>query len=271
MTARRYGTRPVALVTGAARGIGLAVARLLAGRGDHVACLDVDARALHAAVAEGVRDGLALSAHPADVTDAGAVQDAVRTVEDEHGPVVRLAHCAGVVHVGDLLQADGHDLARLLDVNVGGVLHVVGAVGARMAARGTGAVVVVSSNAAATPRRGIGAYAASKAAATMLARCLALELAPHGVRCNVVSPGSTDTAMLRATLGTDLDEDALRRAHERTVAGSAPDFRLGIPLGRIATADDVADAVAFLLSDDARHITLHDLRVDGGATLGASA
>jgi 2,3-dihydro-2,3-dihydroxybenzoate dehydrogenase len=106
------------------------------------------------------------------------------------------------------------------------------------------------------------AYAASKAAAAHFTRCLGLELAGLGIRCNVVSPGSTDTPMQRALWTDDAGVEAV-------VAGRPDLFKPGIPLGRIAAAEDVADAVVFLASDRARHITMHDLYVDGGATLRA--
>ncbi|WP_435106946.1 SDR family oxidoreductase, partial [Arhodomonas sp. AD133] len=91
--------------------------------------------------------------------------------------------------------------------------------------------------------------------------CLGLELAGYGIRCNVVSPGSTDTPMQRA-LWTD------ERGGAAAVAGDLTRHRLGIPLGRLARPEDVAEAVAFLLSEQAAHITLQDIQVDGGATLG---
>jgi 2,3-dihydro-2,3-dihydroxybenzoate dehydrogenase len=106
------------------------------------------------------------------------------------------------------------------------------------------------------------AYAASKAATHQFTRCLGLELAAYGIRCNIVSPGSTDTPMQRQ-LWTSPD------AVNSILHGSPADFRLGIPLQRIATPQDIATSVCFLASDEARHITLHDLRVDGGATLDA--
>jgi 2,3-dihydro-2,3-dihydroxybenzoate dehydrogenase len=105
------------------------------------------------------------------------------------------------------------------------------------------------------------AYGASKAAAAMYTKCLALEVARYGIRCNILSPGSTDTQMLRA-LWTGAD------SVRASIDGVADEFRVGIPLGKLAQPEDIARAALFLLSEEAGHITMHDLTVDGGATLG---
>ena len=102
----------------------------------------------------------------------------------------------------------------------------------------------------------------SRAAATMFTRCLGIELAPHGIRCNIVAPGSTLTPM---QTGMWADE----RGAERVIAGLPEQFKTGIPLQKLATPEDVAHSVLFLLSDQASHITMTDLYVDGGATMRA--
>jgi 2,3-dihydro-2,3-dihydroxybenzoate dehydrogenase len=154
------------------------------------------------------------------------------------------------------------DWATTFAVNATGVFLMSRAVVARMVPRGAGAIVTVASNAANTPRSEMAAYAASKAAATMFTKSLGLEVARHGIRCNVVAPGSTDTPML-TSMWTD------ESGRKGTVEGRPDAYRVGIPLGRIASAANIADAVDFLLSDRASHITMHDLTVDGGAGLGA--
>lgn len=252
----------VALVTGAAGGIGAAVARALGDRGAVVAAVDRDADRLGEAVREMTDKGLNVLAFPADVTDSTQVEAAVDAVESRVGPVELLVNAAGVLRIGDVRGYSDEDWQATLAVNTHGVFHVCRAVVDRMVARRCGAVVTVASNAAFTPRTGMAAYAASKAAAAMFTKSLGLEVARYGIRCNVVAPGSTDTPMLRSMWH---DESGPRA----TLEGSAQEYRVGIPLGKIATPDDVANAVVFLLSESAGHITLHDLTVDGGAGLGA--
>jgi len=186
----------------------------------------------------------------------------VELVERELGPVAILANVAGVLRLGPLVELTDDAWATVFAVNTQGVFHMSRAVARRMMCRRAGSIVTVSSNAALVPRVQMGAYGASKAAATSLTKTLGLELAEYGIRCNVVSPGSTDTPMLRG-MWTDSS------AERAVLDGSAPAYRVGIPLRKLCSARDVAEAVAFLASDQAGHITMHDLCVDGGAALGA--
>ncbi|WP_022927384.1 2,3-dihydro-2,3-dihydroxybenzoate dehydrogenase [Patulibacter americanus] len=251
------GPAPVALVTGAGRGIGAAVARGLAADGARVVVTDLDGDAA-AAVAHGLPHG-AISA-ALDVTDPAAIEAVVARAEAEAGPLATLVNVAGVLFPGAAVDLDDAAWEATFAVNTTGVFRVSRAVARRMVPRGAGAIVTVASNAAGVPRAGMAAYGASKAASASFTRSLGLELAPHGIRCNVVCPGSTDTDMQRA-LWADADGE------RRTIAGDLATFKAGIPLGRIAQPEDVAEAVRFLVSDRARHITMHDLYVDGGATL----
>jgi 2,3-dihydro-2,3-dihydroxybenzoate dehydrogenase len=253
---------PVAVVTGAAGGIGRAVAGQLAQAGTALVLLDRAAGLLH-----DVRDELAAGSRApvlaveADVAQPGAVEFALERAEAEVGPVTMAACVAGVLRPGSVLDTSDEDWQHHLDVNTTGVFRSLRALGRTMAPRRHGAIVVVTSNAARVPRMNMAAYAASKAASSMLVRCAGLELAASGVRCNTVEPGSTDTAMQR-DLWPDADEGA-----RRAVLGDPGSYRVGIPLGRIAEPEDVARAVVFLLSEQARHITMQSLLVDGGATL----
>lgn len=230
----------IALVTGAAGGIGAAVARRLTDDGFTVVGMDLP---------------------EVDVTSSEQVEAFVDRVEASSGPVAALVNAAGILRTGRAVELSDGDWAATLAVNSSGVFHVSRAVARRMIPRRAGAIVTVASNASRTARQNMAAYAASKAAATAFTKCLGLELAEHGIRCNVVAPGSTETPMLT---GLWDGSDALRTS----VEGAPGAYRVGIPLGRVAQPSDVADAVAFLLSERAAHITMQDLTVDGGASLG---
>jgi 2,3-dihydro-2,3-dihydroxybenzoate dehydrogenase len=249
-----------ALVTGAARGIGAAVTRALAVQGARVVGADLDLPGVRRLAEDLRRCGHDVHGRALDVRDTAAVEDLVGGVEDTIGPIDVLVNVAGILRTGAVLDLVDGAWQELFDVNLGGVVRCSRAAAGPMAARGRGAIVTVASNAAGVPRMQMAAYAASKAAAAHFTRCLGLELAGSGVRCNVVSPGSTDTTMLRM-LGESPG------AAEATVRGRPELFKTGIPLGRIAVPDDIAAAVLFLASDHARHITMQDLYVDGGAAL----
>ncbi|MFE6286372.1 2,3-dihydro-2,3-dihydroxybenzoate dehydrogenase [Streptomyces sp. NPDC057877] len=251
----------LALVTGAGRGIGAAVVTALVERGARVLATDLDG----AAVAE--LAGAHVTARPLDVTDPAAVEAAVEDAERTLGPLDIAVNVAGVLRGTHVVDLSDEDWAASFAVNASGVLHVSRSAARRMAERGHGSIVTVASNAAGVPRAGMAAYAASKAAAVMFTKCLGLEVAASGVRCNTVCPGSTLTDMQRAMWAASGADDAT--AARLIIEGDPATHRTGIPLGRIADPADIAEAVAFLASDRARHITLHDLYVDGGATLRA--
>ncbi|MGZ9928642.1 2,3-dihydro-2,3-dihydroxybenzoate dehydrogenase [Streptomyces sp. NC-S4] len=263
-------TGKVALVTGAGQGIGEAVVRTLFRLGATVAATDVSAKAVTALAAEldpGPEAGRtpvagegAVRAYELDVTDPAAVDRTVGRIGRELGPVDVLVNVAGILRAAPVAELTDEDWAATFAVNVQGVFFASRAVVPGMAARGSGSVITVASNAAGIPRTGMAAYAASKAAAVMFTKCLGLEYARSGVRCNIVAPGSTDTPM-QWGLWTD------PQAPARVLDGDLASYRTGIPLGRIADPQDIADAVVFLASDQARHITMQDLYVDGGATL----
>ncbi len=254
----------LALVTGAGRGIGEAVVDALVARGARVLATDLMPEGAER-LAERYADHV--TARPLDVTDATAVEALVAEAEDALGPLDIAVNVAGILRSSPAVDLTDEDWAATFAVNTDGVFHVSRAAARRMAERGSGSIVTVASNAAGIPRAGMSAYAASKAAAVMFTKCLGLEVAARGVRCNTVSPGSTRTEMQRAMWAASGDDEAT--AVRRVIEGDPAAYRTGIPLGRIADPADIAEAVAFLVSDRARHITLHDLYVDGGATLRA--
>ena len=243
-----------AFVTGAAGGIGRAVVQALIDAGARVMATD-------GTVTEADSDRVTWRA--LDVRDRAGVDALVAEAGARHGPVTLAVHAAGVLATTPLLEMTPDEWQRLIDVNAGGTLNMLAALGQVMVPQRRGAIVVIGSNAGGVPRLGIGAYGASKAAAAMLTRCAGLELAPHSIRCNLIAPGSTLTPM---QTGMWSDPDAGRAA---VIAGDAASFRAGIPLGKLASPQDIAQAAMFLLSDQAGHVTMADLYVDGGATLRA--
>lgn len=241
----------IALVTGAGGGIGRAVVAALLEAGTRVVATDL--------VAPDLPAHAALTCLPLDVADAAAVEALVDDVEKTIGAMDFGISVAGVLATGLVTETSDADWRRVFSVNTDGVFHLTRALARRMGPRQSGALVAVSSNAAGIPRHGMAAYAASKAAATMYMRALGLEMAPLGIRCNIVAPGSTRTAM-QTGMWSDPSGEA------RVIAGLPEQFKTGIPLGKIAEPEDVAAAVMFLLSDQAGHVTMADLYVDGGAT-----
>jgi 2,3-dihydro-2,3-dihydroxybenzoate dehydrogenase len=252
-----------ALVTGAAGGIGAAVSRALTGRGVALAAVDTDGDGLDLLVKEVAAAGGRAIGIRADVASSAEVEAAVARAESELGPITDLVNTAGVLRAEAAVELTDEAWHTTFGVNAFGVFNVSRAVARRMIPRRRGAIVTVASNASATPRWHLAAYAASKAAAHSFTHCLGLEVAGHGIRCNVVSPGSTDTPMLRS-----LWDGSAEAAVQASIDGAPEVFRVGIPLGRLARPGDVAEAVLFLLSDAAAHVTLADLTVDGGAALG---
>jgi 2,3-dihydro-2,3-dihydroxybenzoate dehydrogenase len=250
----------VALVTGAAQGIGAAVAGVLAGSGAYVAAVDRNGERLATVVNKLEAEGETARGYVVDVCDSAAVDTLVGRIEDELGSIGILVNAAGVLHTGKVVELSDRQWDDTFAVNTAGVFHMSRAVARRMIGRGRGAIVTVASNAAGVPRTDMAAYAASKAASAHFTRCLGLELSDYGIRCNVVSPGSTDTPMLRAMLGDGVEPG-------QVIAGSPAAYKVGIPLRKLARPRDVAEAVAYLVSDQAGHITMHDLYVDGGAAL----
>lgn len=247
------------LVTGAAQGIGEAIARTLVAEGAFVYAMDRKRERLELLGAELSREAAAVEPVAVDIRDGATVAAAIQQI-DARRAIDGLVNAAGVLIPSPFTATTDEAWLETFATNVRGTFLVSRVVAGLMSNRNSGAIVTIASNAGRTPRVNLSAYCASKAAVAMLTKCMGLELGKHGVRCNIVSPGSTNTAMLRALAD---DSDDQRR---RLIEGESSLYRTGIPLGRVAEPPDVALAVAFLLSDDARHITMQDLVVDGGAS-----
>lgn len=251
MEAQEFAGKRV-LVTGAASGIGRCAADQFLARGADVVGLDC-------ATPE---TPTAFRLVTVDISDADQVAAVSLQLQQEEARLDVLVHAAGVLRTGAADALTPQDWQACFGVNVTGAFHLLRHWIPVFRQQRSGAIVTVASNAAHVPRMGMAAYGASKAALVSFSQCVGLELAAYGVRCNVVSPGSTDTPMLRGML-----KDPANGA--RLIDGLPEQYKLGIPLGKLATPEDVADVILFLASDRAGHVTLQDIVVDGGATLGA--
>ncbi|PFJ18249.1 2,3-dihydro-2,3-dihydroxybenzoate dehydrogenase [Bacillus cereus] len=249
------------LVTGAAQGIGMAVAKAFLENGATVIAMDQNKDGLNTLLHHFELNNGRIMIFQIDVSDSKAVEEVVSRIENDIAPIDVLVNVAGVLRMGVIHSLSDKDWNQTFSVNSTGVFYMSRAVSKHMMIRKSGAIVTVGSNAANTPRMEMAAYAASKAATTMFMKCLGLELAAYNIRCNLVSPGSTETEMQRLLW---VDENGA----ENIIAGSQSTYRLGIPLQKIAQPSEIAEAVLFLASERASHITMQNLCVDGGATLG---
>ena len=240
--------RNVALVTGASRGIGRAIARELAREG-YAVCINClshlqAAQELAGELRQQGQDAIAVQA---DVASRSAVEDMVRTVERELGPVTLLVNNAGISRQCLFQDMDDETWDRFFAVNVNGAKNTIQAVLPHMLSEKAGCIVNLSSIWGLRGASCEVAYACTKAALIGLTRSLALELAPSQIRVNCVAPGVINTDMVQV-----LGQETLRQLAEET------------PLGRLGTPEDVAHAVVFLASDKASFLTGQVLSADGG-------
>ncbi len=242
----------VAIVTGGARGIGLAIARRFVAEGGKVVIADI-ADDTGRAAAQAIGEGKCRFVP----TDVGKAEDAARVVAETcttFGRLDVLVNNAGIIHAADFLDLEEADLDRVLRVNLKGAFLVGQQAARRMveqgkAGAGGGAIINMSSINATVAIANQAPYCMSKGALSQLTRVMALALAPHKIRVNAIGPGSIMTAMM-ATVATD--REAKTRVLSRT------------PLGRIGEPEEVAAVAAFLASDDASYVTGEIIYVDGG-------
>jgi 3-oxoacyl-[acyl-carrier protein] reductase len=238
----------VAIITGAGSGMGEAIAQTYARAGAKVAVIDVDEQS-----AQRVASAIGANATPVacDVTRRDDIERAVRATVSAFGKVDILVNNAGVTHVNKpVMEISEGDFDRVFAVNVKGVFLGIQAVLPEMRSAGGGVIVTIGSTAGLRPRPGLSAYNATKGAVHNLTKTLAVELAPDKIRVCAIAPVATDTPLLPTFLGP--------------TPGMREKFIATVPLGRLATAQDIADAALFLASDEAKFLTGNIMEVDGG-------
>jgi len=244
----------VGIVTGAASGMGLAIARRLAARGDRIALLDVRGEAV-ALAAESLRaTGVHAIAAEVDVTDRAAVEGALEKVRAELGPVEIMVTSAGIDAFASFTEITVESWERILAINLTGTFHCIQAAVRDMIAARWGRIVTISSSSAQSGAPRMAHYVASKGGVIGLTKALALELAPHGITVNNIPPGLIDTPMAR-------------RAEAAGDLVSLDKIASMIPVRRTGTSDDVAAICAFLCSDEGSYITGQVIGVNGGLVL----
>lgn len=240
------------IIVGAASGIGLACARRAVAEGAQVALLDRDDVGLARAFAE---LGSHAQTFTVDVIDGEALKRALLDAIDALGGLDSLMYCAGIDLEAPLAALDVASWDRSLAVNLTGPMLAVQSTLPALREARQSTVVIVTSAAAILPVAGRSGYCAAKAGATMLAKALAMELAPDGIRVNAICPGAVDTPLLRLSWETKPDPEAALEAIAQRYA-----------LKRIASADEIAAAVWWLSSDESSYVTGVALAVDGGRT-----
>jgi NAD(P)-dependent dehydrogenase (short-subunit alcohol dehydrogenase family) len=240
-------SQKVALITGAARGIGLAVAKRFLADGWHVAILDIEAALLEKSVTALARPDATLAV-TCDVSDANAVAAAFSRLEHHFGRLDALVNNAGVAVFAPLMETSDADWNRVLAVNLTGPFLCAKAAVPLMRNHGGGAIVNITSILGLRASTLRSAYGTSKAGLAHLTKQLAVELAELGIRVNGVAPGPVDTAMAKAVHSAEIRAD----------------YHDAIPLNRYGLEEELAEAVFFLCSDRASYITGQILAVDGG-------
>ncbi len=246
----------MALVTGAAGGIGRAISLALAADGCAVAVADLQADAAAAVASEIADTGSRALGVVLDVTGHESVATAVALAQEGLGPVEVLVNCAGWDELRPFLQTDEDFWRKVIAINYEGCLRVTHAVLGGMVERGRGRIVSIASDAARVGSSGEAVYAGAKAGLIAFSKTIAREVARHGITANVVCPGPTDTPLLQGMAAEAPDSAKLVSALERAV-----------PMRRLGRPEDAAAAVAFLASEQAGYVTGQTLSVSGGLTM----
>ncbi len=249
----------VVLVTGAAMGIGAAVARAFAEEGAAVGLLDLDEEHLSATVTAINERGHRAIACLGDIRRVESAERAVRSLVSEFGGLDVLVNNAGVVRYGELARFSEEDWDFVFDINLKAMYRTAHFAIPELRARGKGAIVNVASVQAYWSHQGAVAYSASKGGVVAFTRALALDHAHEGIRVNAVAPGSVRTPMLL---------DAAKRSNPEDPDAALAVFAQSHPIGRLIEPEDVAEVVLFLAGDKARAVTGVTIPVDGGLLAG---
>lgn len=245
-------TDKVAIVTGSGQGIGKSIAMLLAEEGISVVVADLSGTRAKAVADEITSAGGAAISFKCDVADVAQVNAMVAQAVATFGGVDMLVNNAAYARYGSFLDYDPEVFMRVIQVCLGGYFYCAQASGREMVKRGGGAIVNISSAAAHVGNVESSSYAAAKGGVLSLTRTLAVELAPHHIRVNAISPGVICTEAMAQVMGE-------KRTKERLAL---------IPMNRFGVPEEIAKAVRFLLTDDSSYITGHILNVDGGWVIG---
>ncbi len=256
-------TGRVAVVTGAASGIGEASAEYLAAAGAAVVASDVDEAGLGRTVTRITEAGGRATAVPGNVTRRGDVEALVQRAVDEHGRLDVVCNIAGAMFPGTFEEVDDEQLDKALDLNLRSVFYgCQAAIKAMKAAGNGGSIINVSSGAIDAPFPGMGLYAITKAAVAMMSMTMATEVGQYGIRVNAIAPGSTMTKFTTWRLVKDdgtIDQAGYDAFVERMKGMS--------PLGMVGEASDQAHLILYLASDASRWVTGNIHRVNGGQTM----
>jgi sorbitol-6-phosphate 2-dehydrogenase len=251
----------VALITGAAQGLGEAISRRLAVEGASVALLDVNLeKATESAAAIAADTGRNAIALKADVTSEAEMADAIAKVVNKFGKLDILISNAGVLKAGDITEFDVAAWKRVIDINLCGYFVCAQAAARVMAPNRSGSIIQINSKSGKKGSFRNSAYAASKFGGIGLTQSIALDLAPHNVRVNAVCPGN----LLDGTLWKDSLYDQYAKTQGLTPEDVRKKYESQVPLGRGCMYDDVASVVVFLASDEASYMTGQAINVTGG-------
>ncbi|MDA7424017.1 L-iditol 2-dehydrogenase [Thalassococcus lentus] len=246
----------IALITGAARGIGLAFAKAYVSEGARVAIADIDIARAKTAAAELGENAIAVEL---DVTDQSSIDGAVAATIAQFGQIDVLINNAAIFTAAPIAEISRDDYARVFDINVSGTLFMMQAVANHMIERGGGGKIINMASQAG--RRGeplVAVYCATKAAVISLTQSAGLNLIQHGINVNAISPGVVD--------GEHWDGvDAFFAKHEGKAPGQKKsEVAAGVPFGRMGVAEDLTGMAVFLASDDAEYVVAQTYNVDGG-------